>query len=166
MAGESSSDTTPTNSSSTEKQQSSIHCSSAIDNESNREQYLEVQSINNHVSSTNNIPQPVNYPVKIKKQIFRKGTGFTDYEELVKAIQEYQTLNHVKLYKRDSRSVESMISRGRAPKKRISMDLKYGELSFRCKHGGKIYKSFSKGLRPHQRLLSSSLCILSLYSFL
>ena len=87
-----------------------------------------------------------------QQEIFRKGTGFNEYEELIKAIQAYQTINHISLYKRDSRSIESIISSGRSPKKKISTKLKYGEISYRCKFGGKVYKSFSKGLRPKQRL--------------
>ena len=97
--------------------------------------------------------QHCNNNTNFKKHGLETGTAFNDYDDLTKAIQEYQTLKHVKLYRRDSRSIKSMINTGRSPKKNFSMKLKYGELSFRCIFGGKIYKSFSKGFRPRQRFV-------------
>ena len=94
---------------------------------------------------------------------FKVGATFDHYAKLVKAIQSYERRKHVRLYRRDSRTLLSIISRGRAPKKNFSMDLRYGELCYRCRHGGKKYKSFSTGARPNQRLDDISPMSISLY---
>lgn len=91
--------------------------------------------------------------------VFHVGSTFDHYAKVVKAIQAYERRNHVRLYRRDSRTLSSIISRGRAPKKNFSMDLRYGELCYRCRHGGKKYKSFSTGIRPNQRYIYLTILI-------
>jgi hypothetical protein len=45
----------------------------------------------------------------------------------------------------------------RCPKKKFNPDLQYSEVDFRCVHGGKHFKSQSKGIRPNQQYVNYSL---------
>ena len=54
-----------------------------------------------------------------------------------------------KLYKRDSRTIETAIRR--APNRKFKSDIKYADLVYCCIHGGKKFKSEFKGKIPQQQ---------------
>ena len=75
---------------------------------------------------------------------FSVGETFSNYDDLSSKITRFERKNFVKLWKRDSRSVE-------AASKRLNRDLsdkiKYYEVTFCCIHGGKKFKAKGEGLR-------------------
>lgn len=82
---------------------------------------------------------------------FFDGREFSSFEELSHGISEYEKRFFVNLYIRSSRSIES--AKRRAPNKVFSEDLKFSELDFSCKEGGRKIVSKSKGIRPNQRYI-------------
>jgi len=80
---------------------------------------------------------------------FFEGREFSSFEELSNEISEYGKRFFVNLYVRSSRTVES--AQRRAPNKVFCEDLKFSELDFSCKEGGRKIASKSKGVRPNQR---------------
>ena len=79
------------------------------------------------------------------------GKEFSSYVHLTSAIKEYEASNSVTLYTRSSRSIQA--ARKRAPNRHFSDNLVYSEIDYACVHGGREYKSHSKGIRKSQRLV-------------
>ena len=77
------------------------------------------------------------------------GSEFQSYAQLEKSIQEFQERNFVQLYKRSSRGLDGYAKK--CPNKKINPELLYSELDFACIHGGKKFKTKSKGSRPNQQ---------------
>ena len=70
----------------------------------------------------------------------RLGAGFVDLEELYKAINKYETDNHVHLWRRDGRTVEALAKRAPGTARKImetNPGLRFAELRFCCSHGGR-----------------------------
>ncbi|XP_065642085.1 uncharacterized protein LOC124814065 isoform X1 [Hydra vulgaris] len=76
------------------------------------------------------------------------GDIFNNFNELKLAIKEYEKSRFVSLYVRDSRTIDLAIKKGL--QRYINKDLKYYYLTYCCYHGGRQFKSRSKGLRPNQ----------------
>ena len=79
------------------------------------------------------------------------GKEFSSYAHLSSAIKEYEAANSVTLYTRSSRTVQA--AQKRAPNRHFLDNLTYSELDYACVHGGREYKSRSKGIRKSQRLV-------------
>ena len=77
------------------------------------------------------------------------GSLFTSFSELEKVINKYQKKHYVQFYKRDSRTTEAASKR--CVNKTFNPAIKYSELVYTCIHGGKKFKSESKGKRPQQQ---------------
>ena len=77
------------------------------------------------------------------------GSSFSSFDDLENRITQYQEDRFVQYYKRDSRSIEAASKR--APSKSFNPRIKYSELVYSCIHGGKKFKSKSKGYRPQQQ---------------
>ncbi|CAL4156354.1 unnamed protein product, partial [Meganyctiphanes norvegica] len=78
------------------------------------------------------------------------------YEDLEAAVKIYEDTNFEKLYIRDSSSIER--AKKRAPKRIFKNKLKFFEIKYACKYGGRIAKSKSKGARPNQGTCSQLKC--------
>ncbi len=76
------------------------------------------------------------------------GSKFESYTLLEKAIQAFQEGNFVQLYKRSSRGLGGYAKK--CPKKKLNPKLLYNGLDFACIHGGKKFKTKSKGRQPNQ----------------
>ena len=85
---------------------------------------------------------------EIEKNLYT-GAKFSSYNDLSKAVEWYQNENFIQLYRRDSRNIEATLKR--APNRKFNPEIKYSELVYSCIHGGKKFKSESKGKRPHQQ---------------
>ena len=77
------------------------------------------------------------------------GAIFTSFKELQKEIIKYQRENYVQMYRRDSRTIEAAMRR--APNRTFNPRIEYSEVVYSCIHGGKKFKSESKGKRPQQQ---------------
>jgi len=77
------------------------------------------------------------------------GREFADFSSLSAAVALFESNNFVQLYTRDSRTVEADVRRN--TRKTYNSAIKYANITFACVHGGKAFKSESKGARPHQR---------------
>ena len=75
------------------------------------------------------------------------GSFFTSFSEPEKIINQYQRIHFFQFYKRDSRTTEAASKRCN---KTFNPRIKYSELVYTCFHGGKKFKSESKGIRPQQ----------------
>lgn len=93
----------------------------------------------------------------VEQNFFVVGMQFDSYESILERIKEYEMVHHVKLFRRDSRTIQSIIAKGRS-RKSLNLNLKYGELNFRCRFGGKDYKTKSTGVRPKQRCKVCGVC--------
>ena len=80
---------------------------------------------------------------------FTVGGRFMTYAEVEKKIHQYENENFIQFYKRDSRRIEA--AQKRAPNKNFNKEIVYSELVYSCIHGGKKFKSESKGKRPNQQ---------------
>ena len=82
---------------------------------------------------------------------FVVGENFASFVELEQKIEKYQKIYSTQLYRRDSRKIDSACKR--APKKYINVkkELEYTDIRYCCIHGGKKYKTESKGIRPEQQ---------------
>ena len=79
------------------------------------------------------------------------GDIYNNFNELKLAIKEYEKSRFTSLYVRDSRTIDLAIKKGL--QRYIKKELKYYYLTYCCYHGGRQFKSRSKGLRPNQRYL-------------
>jgi len=77
------------------------------------------------------------------------GDAFGSFNELEKAIEQYENTNFVKLYRRDSRTIAGL--KKRCPKRVVSSDLKYANITYACIHGGKKFKSRGTGKQLNTR---------------
>ncbi len=77
------------------------------------------------------------------------GATFNSFDELEKEIMKYQHENYVQFYKRDSRTIDAALRR--APNRNFNPSIQYSEVVYSCIHGGKKFKSESKGKRPQQQ---------------
>lgn len=80
-------------------------------------------------------------------RIFKVGLRFTTYEELSEKINEYEKANMVKLWKRDSRTVESVKKRLDRP---LCPNIKFYNITYSCIHGGRKFKARGEGKRATQ----------------
>ena len=83
---------------------------------------------------------------------FDVGETFNTFPELEKKINDFEKSNCVKLWKRDSRTIQSAvknkrISAEKAPSVDDQDELRYYEIHYACVHGGRTHKSASKGAR-------------------
>ncbi|XP_065655666.1 uncharacterized protein LOC136081729 isoform X2 [Hydra vulgaris] len=76
------------------------------------------------------------------------GDRFNSLKELEVAIKNYEIEFRVSLYKRESRSIAS--ARKKGIKRTLNDDLLFYSMHYACYHGGKNFKSRSKGKRPNQ----------------
>ena len=77
------------------------------------------------------------------------GKKFKTFQELKAEINNYESSNFVKLYRRDSRKLESF--KKRCPKRIINKELEYANITYSCIHGGKKFKSKSTGKQINTR---------------
>ena len=77
------------------------------------------------------------------------GSVFQSYAHLDKAIMAFEKIIFVQLYERSSRSLEAYAKT--CPQKKLNPELKFSEIDFACVHGGKNFKTKSKGMRPNQQ---------------
>ena len=71
------------------------------------------------------------------------GDTFSSYKELCAKLESFQRDNYVQLCRRHTLTIER--ARQHAPKRHFNDELVYSELKYCCVHGGRKYKSFSKG---------------------
>ena len=127
-----------------------------INKQSNEQ--LTTENCNGHdLPEISSVPMPV-LPIQAKSKVeqktfnetnLAKGQEFSSYFEVLEALQIYQNKNYVQFYKRNSLGIQAAAKR--CPKKKFSPELKYSEVDFRCVHGGKKFKSQSKGVRPNKQ---------------
>ena len=84
------------------------------------------------------------------EKLFDIGKGFNSFDELNSTICEYEKINNIRMYMRSSRRLD-VHSYARRWKNPAPVGLKYGDIHYRCRNGGFLRKSKSKGLRPKQR---------------
>jgi len=80
--------------------------------------------------------------------MFSEGEEFTSYAELRDKISEFERTEFFQLNVQRSKSIEA--ARRRTPTKNCKDDLKCSEINLVCIHGGKDFKTTSKGERPGQ----------------
>ena len=73
---------------------------------------------------------------------------FDSFSALEKENDKFQKRNSVQFYVRDSRKIEA--AKRRAPNRNFNAKLVYSEIVYCCIHGGKAFKTESKGERPNQ----------------
>ena len=88
---------------------------------------------------------------KCSDSLIKPGSCFSSIEDLEREVQHYQIKNKVKLYRRDSRTIENLLKRNRTSNKTYSPKLKFGELTYKCKYGGREFATHSKGIRFKKR---------------
>ena len=76
------------------------------------------------------------------------GDRFNSLKELEEAIKNNEVEYSVSLYKRERRSIAS--ARKKGIKRTLNDDLLFYSMHYACYHGGKNFKSRSKGKRPNQ----------------
>ena len=75
---------------------------------------------------------------------FVVGERFKAFDVMMKKMKEYENHKCVKLWKRDSRTVQAAQKRLTRP---LHEQIRYYEVSFCCIHGGKMFRSKGKGKR-------------------
>ena len=78
-----------------------------------------------------------------------EGVEFSTFCLLSAAITRFQDATFCQFYTRDSRTVEADVRRN--TKKKYADAIKYANITYACIHGGRQFRSASKGLRPQQR---------------
>ena len=73
---------------------------------------------------------------------------FDSFSALEKEIDKFQKRNSVQFYVRNSRKIEA--AKTRAPNRNFNAKLVYSETVYCCIHGGRAFKTESKGERPNQ----------------
>ena len=82
------------------------------------------------------------------------GDEFDSFNDLQDAVLAFEQAQFVQLYVRRSRSIKSALESKRISRtlaKVIKEDLLYTEVEYACIHGGKNFKTTSKGDRPNQK---------------
>ena len=74
------------------------------------------------------------------------GADFWSFAQLESAIADYQQKNFVRLYRRDSRTIEA--TKKRTSKKDYNEQIVYTDIKYACVHGGKTFISQTTGVRP------------------
>ena len=77
------------------------------------------------------------------------GQLYSSYSDLEEKIKAFETATFVKVYKKESRTIEA--ARKRCPNKNFSEDIKYSEVAFACIHNGKYKPNTKSGARPNQK---------------
>jgi len=80
---------------------------------------------------------------------FNVGDSFKSYEELNNKSRQYEELHFISVYKWDNLTIEAAKKKGL--KRTVNDNLKYKYVTYRCYHGGRNFRSHSKGIRPNQR---------------
>ena len=80
---------------------------------------------------------------------FTVGDKFDTFVEVQEKMHKYEKEQFAQFYTRDSRTLEAALRR--APHRKFKEEIEYSELVFSCIHGGKKFKSHSKGKRPTQQ---------------
>ena len=75
-------------------------------------------------------------------------TMFDSFSAIEKEIDKFQKINSVQFYIRNSRKIEEA---KRAPNRSFNTRLVHSEIVYCCIHGGKTFKSETKGERPNQQ---------------
>lgn len=75
------------------------------------------------------------------------GDKFSSFEEIKQCINDYEQNNFIQLYKRDCRTLETMIKKLPNRLKNVNESLKYYLIVYACNKGGKNFITRSKGLR-------------------
>ena len=83
------------------------------------------------------------------KSTFTVGNTFGSFSQLDESITDFQTENHVQLWKREARSISA--AKARLTERHIDPHLKYYELKYCCIHGGKQFTSDGKGKKTHSK---------------
>ena len=78
---------------------------------------------------------------------FSVGQAFESYSLLDEKIGQFEEQNFVKLAKSDCRKIKAS---AKTTGRQINEGLVYSDLKYSCIHGGKAYKSKSKGEHPNQ----------------
>lgn len=78
---------------------------------------------------------------------FEIGLKFKTYEELSEKVDEYEKANMIKLWKRDSRTVQSVKKRLDRP---LCPEIKFYNILYSCIHGGRKFKARGEGKRATQ----------------
>ena len=86
----------------------------------------------------------------IKMDGFSVGQLYSDYGELEEKVKDFENSCFVKLYKKESRTIEA--ARKRCPNKNFSDKIKYSEVAFGCIHNGKYKPNTKTGVRPNQKI--------------
>ena len=73
---------------------------------------------------------------------FYIGQHFTSYDDLKEKMKKYEVENFVNVWIRDSRTIEAA-----RVKKEYNPAIKFYEIRYACKHGGRKFKSESTGTR-------------------
>ena len=73
---------------------------------------------------------------------FCLGEHFTSYDDLREKTKMYEEQNFVNLWIRDSRTIEAT-----RVKEIYNSAIKFSEIRYACKHGGRKFKSESSGVR-------------------
>ena len=84
-----------------------------------------------------------------------EGKSFSTFLELDNFLKEYEKSNFVQLYKRSSHTLEYHQKKLKQ-ERNVNPELLYARLEYACIHGGKNFKSNSKGERPNTRYLNRS----------
>ena len=80
---------------------------------------------------------------------FELGKLFHEYDELDGTMKHFEQENYVKLYKKESHTIEAA-EKG-AQIKTLIQRLNYSEVAFACVHNGKYKPNTKTGVRPNQK---------------
>ena len=78
---------------------------------------------------------------------FQIGDKFHSFEDLERKIKQYETKHYVKLWKRDSKTIETAQKR---LDRVLCKNIKYYNLTYSCIHGGRSFKPRGEGKRNTQ----------------
>lgn len=81
------------------------------------------------------------------------GTKFYSFDELHRAVKQFEEENCVNLYRKDSRTIEAAVKR--CPKRVFNSSLKYAEVHYACVRNGKYKSVVTTGERPNQSTIRS-----------
>ena len=78
---------------------------------------------------------------------FTVGDKFQSFALWEETVKKYELENHVRLWKRDARSIQA--ARKRMPNRQLNEDLQYYDLQYCCIKGGRKYTTRTTGSRPN-----------------
>ena len=78
----------------------------------------------------------------MESKTFCLGEHFTSYDDIKEKMKKYEEENFVNLWVRDSRIIEAA-----RVKKNYNLAIKFFEVRYACKYGGRNFKSESTGER-------------------